>query len=283
MFKQKKPDNIESHDSSMASIKTLELVNSIENLKDKYKRLIQLKEINDEKLVKAKKRIENLRNKNGMELIEELGMLPHSKENDMKNLIERKREKAIKGAFNIPKIKSSNNRYKRNSETKHNISTVPEDEEECKSSDSIGISSASVLVWEDKQTENDKLTLTKDNLNKFSLKNDRANFQTSLVGSLMKSIVPPKTVQSYITPQSSMSCGKMIMMSGRLSFYGGTHSLYGNSISSIGSVVSSIGDNISKISGDVDESNFRMWSEASMIESKAIESLRSTFGRFSMN
>ena len=286
MFKQKKPDSTENHDSSLASIKTLDLVNSIENLKDKYKRLLQLKEINDGKLVKAKKRIENLKNKNGMELIEELGILPQSKESSMKDLIEKKRDKAIKGAFNIPKIKSSHNRYKRNSETKHNISTVPEDEEEeWKSSDSIGVSASSVMLFDEKSTENDMLALTKDNLNRFSLKNERANFQSSLVGGLMKSIIPQKSVQSYITPQasSSISWGKMIMLSGRLSLIGGTQSMFGNSISSIGSVISSIGDNLSKISGDVDESNIRMNADASMIESKAIQSLRNTFGRFSKN
>jgi len=89
LSKQKASNDFESHNSSVTSMQTLELINTIENLKDKYKRLSQLKEKNDEKLMIAKQKIENLKSKNGAELIEELGIITKNKKQNAQELLDK--------------------------------------------------------------------------------------------------------------------------------------------------------------------------------------------------
>mmetsp|Transcript_5107 Transcript_5107/g.6029 ORF Transcript_5107/g.6029 Transcript_5107/m.6029 type:complete len:162 (-) Transcript_5107:211-696(-) len=142
MYKHKNPVDSESNQSPMSAIRTLEIINAIENLKSKYKRLNQLKSKNDEKLLQAKNKIENLKKKNGTELIEELGLVPKSRNSKIE--INQRKEAWLKGKISLAKVKSRQSNLKKHAETKHNISTVPEDEEEFKSSDSIDFTTTSV-------------------------------------------------------------------------------------------------------------------------------------------
>lgn len=109
--------------------------------KDKYKKLMALKAKNDEvglesyfqKLHKAKKSLEALKNKSGVDLIKELNLVPRKKSDTVTELLEKKREIAMKGEFKLPKMRNYN---RKSFAPKHNISTVleEEDDEDFKSS-----------------------------------------------------------------------------------------------------------------------------------------------------
>ena len=199
-----------------------------------------LNKTNDTKLLKAKSDIDSLKTKSGKELIEELGIKSSIDENLMKN-------SDLRGRCNISKMKSSHNRYNRNSQLRNNISTVQEDEQEDSKSDSSSDESVLCETSENHSIEN-SMMLTKNNLNKFSMKNERADFQNSLVGTLYKSIIPKTNVQSYVSAQTAtkMSCGKMIMLSDKLSFIGSSKSLIWRPSSALGSAISSLDGNTSK-------------------------------------
>ena len=107
------------------SLSTVDLIDKLEKLKEKYNRLKVLKGKNDEKLITAKKRLDDLKNKTGLQLLHELGILNDDKETDKDDLIKRKREQAIKGSFKMPKMKS-----KFKSRKNHNVSIVQEIAEE---------------------------------------------------------------------------------------------------------------------------------------------------------
>jgi len=162
----------------------------------------------------------------------------------------------MKGDYKLPNIRSSNHKHKRNCDIKHNISTVPEDEEECKSSDSIEITSSSIAC--DSPIKPGNFTLTRGNLNKLELKNERATVQSSLIGDLMKDMSNGRASQSYMHGSSTqkLTCGKMFMLSDRYSFIG-TASLLGTNISTIISGISSAFEDNVRLS-DCNGGNHRM-------------------------
>ena len=134
--------------------------------------MIELKELNDEKLHKAKKKIEGLKTKNGRQLMIELGIIkPDDKYKDTSQYIQNSKDKVLRGRFSLPKMSSKYDRYQRNSQIRVDISTVQEDElEESNSNNSVDQSVPSVSCEESVSIQNETLMLTKDNLNKFSLK-----------------------------------------------------------------------------------------------------------------
>mmetsp|Transcript_13795 Transcript_13795/g.13743 ORF Transcript_13795/g.13743 Transcript_13795/m.13743 type:complete len:88 (-) Transcript_13795:68-331(-) len=85
-----------------------------------------LKAKNDEKLQKAKRNLEALKNKNGMDLIKELNLGPKRRKDSIADLLEKKREMAMNGDFKLPKMR---NYTKRNFIPAQNISTVEEEED----------------------------------------------------------------------------------------------------------------------------------------------------------
>ena len=209
-------------------------------------------------MVFAKQKLDALKKKNGIELMEELNLIPKTHEDNIKELLDKKRDMAIKGSFKLPRLRTTASKNKRNTELKQNISTVQEDEdEECKSSDSIDVTSQSISCFET-PGKSDRPSLTKDNLNRMSLKQDRSNFQGSLIGNLMKTIHPPSAAYSQIDMRASprISCGKMFMLSDRLSFIG-TSSMLGQSFSTVHSMLSSMNDTQSQFISDFDDMSLR--------------------------
>jgi hypothetical protein len=119
--------------------------------------------------------------------MQELNLVPKQQKDTIKELLDRKREMAIKGSYKLPNMRMTAGKMKRNNDLRHNISTVEEeDDEEHKSVESLELTKRSLKGYET-PVKKDKLALTKDNLNKMVLKDQRANFQGSLVGNLMNS------------------------------------------------------------------------------------------------
>ena len=252
MYKQRRPDGANLVNSDSNQLKVLEVIGKIEKLKDKYKRLKQLKVKNDDKLIKAKQAVEDLKKKNGAELIEELDLLPKNKSDKLEDLLSKKRDQAMNGTFKLPKMKNKSNKMIKNRD--NNISTVHEiEEEEIKSSGSssnTNLNTTRMTVTPEKGG----ILLTQDNLNKLSLKNERTKIQSSLVGGLLKTINPANGTQSQIDMRpggdSSINCGKMFMLNERMSFIG-TSSMLGPSFSTINSLLSSNNETQSHIFSDI--------------------------------
>ncbi|CAI2363691.1 unnamed protein product [Moneuplotes crassus] len=247
-----------------------DLISSMKEYKDKYKKLMALKAKNDEKLQKAKRNLEALKNKNGMDLIKELNLGPKRRKDSIADLLEKKREMAMNGDFKLPKMR---NYTKRNFIPAQNISTV-EEEEDCeefessgKSRDYINLTRDALKKMDGSKPERTRQTIahinftteenkacTKDNLQKMNLKQNRQTFHGSLVGNLMNSYKNPGAVHSQINFKTSgvTSCGKLFMLADRLSF-AGTSSVIGHSFSTIGSVFSSISGSRSNLISETEE------------------------------
>lgn len=252
MYKQRRPDGV-TENSSVSELQTLELIDKIEKHKDKYKRLKQLKTKNDNKLILAKKAVEDLKNKTGAELIEELGLISKSAPNKIDDILSKKRDQAMKGTFKMPKMKLMYNKTNKKG-TENLIGTVHEIEEESIKSEDSNKSNPYLNKTEVTPEKKPTFQLTQDNLNKFSLKNERTKIQSSLVGGLLKSINPSNSTQSQINMRmpSSISCGKMFLMHDRLSYIG-TQSMLGQPISTINSFISSTNDSQSQLFSEFSE------------------------------
>jgi len=68
--------------------------------------------------------------------MQELNLMPKKDKDSIKDLLIKKRDMAMKGEFKLPKMRHNKNRQKRNGDRRNYISTVQEDDEEGKSSDS---------------------------------------------------------------------------------------------------------------------------------------------------
>jgi len=87
--------------------------------------------------LKAKKSVEVLKTKNGLELMEELNLIPKKQKDTIKELLEKKRDMAMKGTFKLPKFRNQQNRGRKTQIFDNNISTVEEEDEEHKSGEHL--------------------------------------------------------------------------------------------------------------------------------------------------
>lgn len=88
-------------------------------------------------MVKAKQSVEALKSKNGIELMEEISLIPKRQKDTIKELLDKKRDMAMKGSFKLPKMRNTPHRGKKKFTLDYNISVVEEeeDDEEHKSGD----------------------------------------------------------------------------------------------------------------------------------------------------
>jgi hypothetical protein len=108
-----------------------------------------------------------LKSKNGVELMQELNLLQNKETNSIHDLLSKKREMAIKGHFNLPKMRNP----KHKPEHKNNISIVQENSDEESNSSIEPPSDTSALI-----PSTSMLSLTKQNLNRMTMKQQRSKF-----------------------------------------------------------------------------------------------------------
>lgn len=99
--------------------------------------------------------------------MKELNLLNNKETDSIHDLLSKKREMAIKGNFNLPKMRNP----KHKQEHKNNISIVQENSAEESNSSFEPPSDNSSLI-----PSSSMLSLTKQNLNRMTLKNQRTKF-----------------------------------------------------------------------------------------------------------